>query len=300
MTMSPTIATQSIEDRNELHRAFVAEKSAIEAMDDTDGRANGVDIVTASAIVLRALDGVSIYRDIAASAGLPFDTKAFDQLRSTVWAAQFTQNELRSLSKPPEPIADLIERGRKLLDMLVPAASALVSGGLMRAFASELKGSRSYQDLALDLQLLGRLFEQHWMRIEAKTHITRAEWDEAQALGVKLFEELQKRDRQTTERDAMALMRLKAKLLLVERYDEVRRVITFLRWKENDAEEIAPSLFAMRMAGRRKSASDVENDDTLLSPTSPNTPPKANPVVQPLPNPVPTNGNGATDDPFQA
>ena len=40
-------------------------------------------------------------------------------------------------------------------------------------------------------------------------------------------------------------LRKRTASLLASRYDEVRRVLTFLRWKEGDADRIAPSLHAV-------------------------------------------------------
>jgi len=38
----------------------------------------------------------------------------------------------------------------------------------------------------------------------------------------------------------------------VNAYDHVRRIISFLRWNEDDVDQIAPSLYAGRTTGRRK------------------------------------------------
>jgi hypothetical protein len=45
--------------------------------------------------------------------------------------------------------------------------------------------------------------------------------------------------------------------VLVRNYEEVRRIVTYLRWYEGDADAIAPSLFAHR-AGRRRRAQPRE------------------------------------------
>jgi hypothetical protein len=53
-----------------------------------------------------------------------------------------------------------------------------------------------------------------------------------------------------------ARIRQQAFTLLVKAYDETRRAVSFLRWREGDADTIAPSLYAGR-GGRGKPAAPV-------------------------------------------
>ena len=43
----------------------------------------------------------------------------------------------------------------------------------------------------------------------------------------------------------------RAYTLLYETYDDVRQMVGYLRWKQGDADRIAPSLFAQRCRNRR-------------------------------------------------
>lgn len=66
---------------------------------------------------------------------------------------------------------------------------------------------------------------------------------------------------------AAVLLRQQAFTLFVNTYDQVRRAIGYLRWSTNDAETIAPSLWAGR--GKRPT---VEADASSASdPTAPAT-----------------------------
>jgi len=51
--------------------------------------------------------------------------------------------------------------------------------------------------------------------------------------------------------------------LVVNTYDEVRRAVHYLRWREGDAEEIAPSLYSGRRR-RSKRDEDSEQDQPQL------------------------------------
>lgn len=51
---------------------------------------------------------------------------------------------------------------------------------------------------------------------------------------------------------ASTLVRQQAFTLFVKAYDEVRRAVSFLRWKERDADTIAPSLYGARNGTRAR------------------------------------------------
>jgi hypothetical protein len=51
--------------------------------------------------------------------------------------------------------------------------------------------------------------------------------------------------------------RARAFTLFVDAYDQTRRAVTYLRWKEDDVETIAPSLYKGR-GGRGASSSDTD------------------------------------------
>src|SRR5688572_28977441 len=72
-----------------------------------------------------------------------------------------------------------------------------------------------------------------------------------------------------------------AKDHLIRTYGEVRRMLTYVRWWEEDAEAIAPSLWSGRRRGRSESEEDVFVDPVAVEPS----PSNGGPV-----QPGPTNG----------
>lgn len=78
-----------------------------------------------------------------------------------------------------------------------------------------------------------------------------------------------------------AQLRDRAYTVLVRTYDEVRRLLAFLRWEEGDADRIAPSLFAGRSARKREAVptGDMPTEESA----SPLAPPPATPVRPGLP-----------------
>ncbi len=75
-------------------------------------------------------------------------------------------------------------------------------------------------------------------------------------------------------------MRQRAYTVLSNAYDDVRRAISFLRWKEDDLEDIAPSLFGPR-AARKKTDKPV----TPAPQPGPVTPAPTAPVATPVASP---------------
>lgn len=67
-------------------------------------------------------------------------------------------------------------------------------------------------------------------------------------------------------KEANALERQQAYTLFVNAYDQIRRAISFLRWDQGDADEIAPSLFGGK---KRRAATEAEPPvDSAPTPTT--------------------------------
>lgn len=286
-------------DRNKLHAAFITLQDRIATVDREDPVATGVDTLTAARTIFGALPEIMTHR--AAAARLPdFDTRAFDELETATKAAMFTQYEYEMLSRPPEPIHDLLEKGRKLLDTLIVGARALVHRGLLDAgFEAELSRGSGHAQLSSDVSRMARLFEREWPKLQNKTAITEAEWQEALELGEQLFLAVATREKQSNAREEMGVLRQQAKVNMILGYDAVRRGIEYLRWNQGDAAKIVPSLFAGRTTRKPKEQDVV--DDTL--PAGP--PPIVVPVtpvapVSPVTPITPAKGAAAPtqDDPF--
>ena len=73
-------------------------------------------------------------------------------------------------------------------------------------------------------------------------------------------------------RAAKGERRVRAYTLFVRAYDQCRRAATYLRWGEEDADEIAPSLFANR--GGRKGGVEGEGAEAAAPPGGSETPEK--------------------------
>ncbi|WP_438043097.1 hypothetical protein [Sorangium sp. So ce128] len=112
-------------------------------------------------------------------------------------------------------------------------------------------------DTANDLVALSALFSGSWPEIAGKTAATEAEVRRAGELGPELLAALGVREHGAPGPSEAADRRARAFTLFVDAYDQTRRAVTYLRWKEDDVEAIAPSLYKGR-GGRGASSSDTD------------------------------------------
>ena len=96
-----------------------------------------------------------------------------------------------------------------------------------------------------------------WPAIESSTGYTMAQLEQAEGLANQLITAAAVREQ--GEPLPTANIRLRAFTLLSETYDDVRRMVAFLRWKKGDADRIAPSWHRRRKASRTRAAA-VETD----------------------------------------
>jgi hypothetical protein len=106
-----------------------------------------------------------------------------------------------------------------------------------------------------------------WPTIEPKTLLTLDDLERIQGKARALLDRVNRREQRATRMAARDL-RARALTLLVRTYDELRRMLTFVRWAQDDADAIAPSLYARRGRGKRV-VSESDPSDEGLDPTTP-------------------------------
>lgn len=125
---------------------------------------------------------------------------------------------------------------RSLVDRRLISASVL----------DDYSGLHGYKNTASDLELLCTVLSTHWEHIEGRCATTRTELERARRLALRMVRLLAKREQLFARIAKAADNRARAFTLFVNCYDELRRAVTFVRWHEGDADEIAPSLHAVR------------------------------------------------------
>jgi hypothetical protein len=124
---------------------------------------------------------------------------------------------------------------------------------------------------------LSGLLRANWDTIGSKTAVQTSELDRARDIGEQIIAAVGTREQAPVLTAAQAQQRQRNFTLFANAYDQVRRAISYLRWNEDDIDDIAPSLYAGRGTGRKKP--DAPQPTPAPSPAP-------SPVVNPAPAPV--------------
>jgi hypothetical protein len=182
-----------------------------------------------------------------------FNLSLVDNFEVYAMALYETHADYLSATRPKEPLPKLVEEGTKLRDLLYTDAQALIQRELIDGQEiREVKTAIGHKALAVDLTLLSDALQRKWDVLQSKTALTLEELLRAQQLATALLRVVGEREQAPAVAADAAANRARAFALFMRAYDEVRRAVTFLRWKEGDWDLIAPSLYAGRSTGKRK------------------------------------------------
>lgn len=129
------------------------------------------------------------------------------------------------------------------------------------AIVAELRSGQGHHDLAMDVFAYTQLFRGNWEAIKAGTMVKLADLDRADEAAGKLLLAVGLKDRAPSSPSGFALDRARAFTLFVNAYNEARRVATFLRWWEKDADVLVPSLYARTGGSPRKSSDEAKKPE---------------------------------------
>lgn len=225
------------------------------------------DIPRAVAIAVGAVPHIAKMRDQAAK--LPgFDVTNVDRLGTYALAAWYAH----LLSLPAvvgSELGGLLEEAKPLREDMLMSAELLAHKGFFdRNAVKAIRAGQGNLDTANDLVALAALFTAGWSQVENKTPVEPAQVERAAQLGPRILVALGARDQPGTKSADPAdpaERRQRAYTAFVRAYDQCRRAVTFLRWNEGDADEIAPSLFANR--GPRAASGEPEAPEPAASPS---------------------------------
>ena len=194
-----------------------------------------------------------------------FHAPYFEDFETYVRASYYAQTMLQAASNPPAQFEEVIAEAGKLRESLLSDAKALVKRGIMSEEPlASLKGSVGFQNIASDLMTLTNMFRAVWPKLVGKTFVTEEELDRAEVLSDEVVNDLGQREQAPSKIADVSVDRQKTFTLFVTAYDQLRRAITFIRWNEGDADEIAPSLYA----GKKRKPVVAEEPTQVSSTTS--------------------------------
>ncbi len=249
--------------------ALEASLPAIEAVSEKELLPVNIDVPSAVMTVLGARPKLEPFRAELERIGL--DSTALDRLEPFALALLSTHASYVASQRPPAPVTELVAAAVRMRDLLHATVVALQRAGVLGDSALDgYRGVVGHKTLVVDLEVLRQALRTPWSAIAGKTAITHATLDQADMIIEQLASAIGEREQAPETVAAAALRRQKAFTLLARTYDVARRGILFLRWREDDADVIAPSLYAGRNTGRRKPEPETETEAD--APTAPSPP----------------------------
>jgi hypothetical protein len=227
---------ESLPEENELARAFARISPRLASLQRSEVQESRLNVVRTASIVLAAHS-----RIVPLIAELEERTpclaiECVHDLRDLALAAWDAHGRATAEARSRVPLHVLADEGRALRTRLYDRARALaVLGQLPAAPLRQVPLGRGYFDLAIALERLAELFG-GCMSAVTSEELARAH-EIALALPLAVTERAL-HDRSKAKDDA-----LRAFTLLLRTYDEVRAAVRYVRWKERDADAIAPSLY---------------------------------------------------------
>jgi hypothetical protein len=232
----------------EAAKAFAEVEPSLAALKPEELAPINTDIPRAVAVAVGAVPHLARLR--ASAAKLPgFDIAHLDRLGTYALAAWYAH--LLALPAVVESeLAALLDEARPLRESMLLSSELLAHTGLFdRDAVKAIRAGQGNLDTANDLVALAALFTSGWSQVENKTPIEWAQVERAAQLGPRILIAL-------GARDVPGVPSPGAADPAERRHRAYTLFVTYLRWDEGDADEIAPSLFANRSP--RKAAPAAE------------------------------------------
>lgn len=236
------------------------------AVDPNAFKPVSVDISKATTTVLQVTDtlgraGPSFFVELAT-----FDFALVGRLTDYAHATKQAHAAFSAARTPPDELPGLHEEAVRLRELLAAELSLLMKRGLIPHGPGALRGPAGYHNLAHELQSLRTVFRSYLPVLEGRSGVTEAELATASALVEEISRFLTLRGRGENSVIEAADLRIRAFTLLTNTYDDVRRAVGYVRFRQGDAETIAPSLYAGR--GRRKDRAPAPAADGEAGPVN--------------------------------
>ncbi|WP_437946670.1 hypothetical protein WME98_38120 [Sorangium sp. So ce296] len=229
-----------------------------------------LDVPRVVSQVLGVLPGLRALRPAVAEHLPTFELARLDRLEIYALAAWYAHLLWLSSGDAESAVKPLLAEAAPLRENLLGDAEALARRGLLDAEAvADIRAGQGHIDTANDLVALSALFTASWSEIACKTAATEKEVKRAGEVGPQLLAALGIREHGKGPGPTEAAdKRARAFSLLVYAYDQIRRAVAYLRWDEEDADAIAPSLYKGR-TGRATSSTDTTTAPPDEAPAGP-------------------------------
>lgn len=263
------------------------------ALQEDDLSPINLDIPETVKTVRGAIAEIMPFKEQVAAAMPSFNLALFDKLETYAMALGYANTRYRASTMPVEPLEELQAEAVVIREQLLSDLNALAFRGLVDGDRlSEVKRTNGYNNLAQEVMLMAELARKNWSAIASRTLLTPEELSKAENVAARLVKAAGEKDQIKPRVAAEQDVRRRAYTLLLNAYDEVRRAITFVRWKEDDVDDIAPSLF---QKGRRKHEKAAAEP---VAPAAPSAPAAAQPAAAQPASSVATSTGLPDEDPI--
>jgi hypothetical protein len=210
----------------------------------------GLDPSWAAGVVVGSLPRIEKHRDALAERFGAEGVAFLDDLPIIAYATEQANVELAA-SDSDSDLSAMHEELAEDHQLLLTDADALANRKLIeRARVDAGRAVQGYRTLVTSTLVLVSLFRERWGALSGKTPVTAQEIDAIEKRAQRMLQRINERE-QGSSRLPAAELRVRALSRLIRTYGEVRRMLTYVRWWEEDADTIAPSLWANRRARGR-------------------------------------------------
>lgn len=265
--MTTLISRTNVSDETLFEESYQRLLPELEALSAEDFVEINLEIPAAVATALGVLPQLNALREDIVRHLPNFDIARFDRLEDYTMALSYANAKHATATRNPDGLTELTDEGMALRATLQNDILALIGRNLINAAAvknySSLTGPKN---IATDLQIQAHVLKDNWERVEGKCATTRVEVEHALKVAAHLLRLAGLKEQSPAVLAQATEIRLRAFTLFTRAYDDARRAVIYLRWHEDDADEIAPSLYAGRRGARKK---PVDHETAAADPPNP-------------------------------
>jgi len=250
---SPPPAAASTPSPQEASAAFARIEPELASLDPRELVRITSDVGKSVSMGLGAVPGMMALRAEIVRRMPEHPIDALDKLSDYALAAWYAHILANTIPSEDTLIQTLHKEAIPLRARLLVCAEGFAHFGIFDvARVDEVRGGTGYLDAATDLVALAAMFREKWALIASKALVEKHEIDRASQLGTELLMAHGARVQPSAEATPAeaADRRVRAFTLFLNAYDVCRQAVSYVRWKEGDADRIAPSVF-VRARGRR-------------------------------------------------
>lgn len=238
-------------------RAFLALHQEMADIPSKDLGTLNIDVVSVTARVFVRLPDLRGLSAQAEEVFRAFDRRIFDRLEKTAQALRHAVFLYASMWENKLAINKLLPEAREVREELVDDLKILLKREvILTDLPKHLRRGNGPQHMSTDLQALTGFFREQWARVQHRTGLREADLARAEVVTWKLHDLVVARVQAAKSLPKVVRERAAAFTLFSRAYDEVRRFVTFLRWRKDDADEFMPALFLREKRKKREKKSD--------------------------------------------